>query len=140
MNRTPARVLQFCPTALRKPWLLRAARLVIICLCLGWLYAWANPRVHPPHTRFGLAYGVAHGALMPMALPSLLMGNDVLIYSENNTGRSYKIGYIVGINVCGLIFFGSAFLRPKRKPASIGLPQSSQPRQISITSSGPSSQ
>ena len=104
------------PTTLRKPWLFGAARLVAVCACLGWLYAWASPRVHPPNTHVGLVYGMAHGALMPMALPSLLMGKDVTIYSENNTGRAYKIGYIAGINVCGLIVFGSAFWRSGRKP------------------------
>ena len=50
-----------------------------------------------------------------MALPSLVLGRDVEIYSPNNTGRLYKLGYIVGINLCGLVFFGSAFWRPARK-------------------------
>jgi hypothetical protein len=67
-----------------------------------------------------------HGAIMPMALPSLLMGKDVTIYSETNTGRTYKIGYIVGINLCGVVVFGSAFLRPKRR-ASHSEPPDSNP-------------
>ena len=55
-----------------------------------------------------------HGGLMPMALPSLVMGQNVDIFAANNSGRLYKLGYIAGINICGLIFFGSAFWRPKQ--------------------------
>jgi len=58
---------------------------------------------------------MAHGALMPMALPALLMGRDVEIYAKNNSGRVYKLGYIAGINLCGLVVFGGAFWRPARR-------------------------
>jgi hypothetical protein len=51
--------------------------------------------------------------MMPISLPTLLLGKDVTIYATENTGRGYKIGYICGINLCGLIFFGVAFSRPK---------------------------
>jgi hypothetical protein len=50
---------------------------------------------------------------MPVALPSLLLGNDVPIYATTSTGRIYKLGYIAGINLCGLLFFGTAFRRPR---------------------------
>jgi hypothetical protein len=46
------------------------------------------------------------------------MGKDVNIYSEHNTGRGYKLGYIAGINLCGLAFFGGAFWRPGRQGAN----------------------
>jgi hypothetical protein len=62
---------------------------------------------------------MAHGACMPMALPALLMGRDVSIYSELNTGRGYKLGYIAGINLCGLVFFGGTFWRSKRAPQPV---------------------
>ncbi len=94
-------------------WLLGAARLFVIGLLLGWIYAWAGPRLYPADTRFGFPWGVAHGACMPMALPALLMGRDVSIYGAENTGRGYKLGYIAGINLCGLVFFGGAFWRPR---------------------------
>jgi len=51
---------------------------------------------------------------MPCALPNLLVGNDVAIYAENNTGRTYKLGYTVGVNGCGAIFFGIFFWRVNR--------------------------
>ena len=49
------------------------------------------------------------GALMPAALPGLVGGKDLPIYAPNNLGRPYKIGYILGLNTCGTIYFGIAF-------------------------------
>jgi hypothetical protein len=54
---------------------------------------------------------MVQGALMPLALPNLLAGNDVAIYAGNNTGRTYKLGYALGVNLCGLVFFGFFFWR-----------------------------
>jgi len=109
----------------------KALILVIVGILLGWAYAWASPHVFPRETDAGFGYGVAHGALMPMALPSLLLGKNVEIYATKNLGRFYKIGYIVGINLCGLIFFGSAFARPRRKkPASAACPAKDQNSQF----------
>jgi cytosine/uracil/thiamine/allantoin permease len=88
--------------------------LLVAGLLLGWAYVWAAPRLYLPETVASFWRGTAHGALMPAALPSLLMGNDVPIFAPNNDGRIYKIGYIAGINLCGLVFFGLAF----RKTAS----------------------
>jgi len=62
----------------------------------------------------GFPRGVVQGALMPMALPNLLFGKDVMIYSLNNTGVGYKLGYTTGVNVCGAVFFGFFFLRLNR--------------------------
>jgi hypothetical protein len=92
----------------------KAAILVTVGIIFGWVYAWASPRVFPREVQAGFGLGIAHGALMPMALPSLVIGKEVEIYAINNSGRAYKIGYIVGINLCGLIFFGSAFWRPAK--------------------------
>ena len=68
----------------------------------------------------GFSRGVLHGALMPLALPNLVLGNDVTIYAANNTGRAYKLGYTVGVNVCGLAFFGFFFWRVSRWRKSRG--------------------
>ena len=62
----------------------------------------------------GFGKGVLHGVLMPAALPNLLFGKDVSIYAPNNTGRTYKLGYTVGVNGCGLVFFGFFFWRLSR--------------------------
>jgi hypothetical protein len=47
-------------------------------------------------------------------MPNLFVGNDVAIYATNNTGRTYKMGYTLGVNACGLIFFGFFFWRVRR--------------------------
>jgi len=92
----------------------KAATLVIVGIVFGALYDRAAPWAYPANRPVGFSYGMLHGAMMPIALPTLVMGKDVAIYAENNSGRLYKIGYICGINLCGLVFFGLAFWRPKR--------------------------
>lgn len=62
----------------------------------------------------GFGRGVVQGALMPCAFPNLLVGNDVVIYARNNTGLPYKLGYTVGVNACGALFFGFFFWRLNR--------------------------
>jgi hypothetical protein len=57
----------------------------------------------------GFGLGMVHGALMPLALPRLATGGDVAIYALNNTGRSYHLGYTLGVNLCGAAFFGFSF-------------------------------
>lgn len=111
MNSTPA-------PAAKKPsliqfWLRKAATLAVVTLVFGWLYGWASPWAYAEKQPAGFALGMLHGALMPLSLPSLVIGKDVTIYSPNNTGRLYKIGYICGVNVCGLLFIGPLFWRPR---------------------------
>jgi hypothetical protein len=96
-------------------WAVKLAILILTGLLFGWGYNWAAPRFYRPERVAGFWLGTLHGALMPIALPSLLMGNDVPIYAPNSNGRSYKLGYIAGINGCGLVFFGLAFWRPNRQ-------------------------
>src|SRR5262245_21547750 len=88
---------------------IKIARLLVVGFIFGWAYDWATPLVYPPESNPGFWLGSAHGALMPIALPSLLMGKDVPIYAQKNRGRPYKLGYIAGINVCGFLFFGLSF-------------------------------
>jgi hypothetical protein len=95
----------------------KAVTLVVTVVVFGWLYGWAMPLAYPQGRTVGFAYGFLHGGLMPLSLPSLVTGREVHIYDDNNTGRLYKIGYICGVDVCGLIFIGPLFLRP-RKPTS----------------------
>jgi hypothetical protein len=92
----------------------KAATLILLGLVVGFGYDWAAPRFYGAERVAGFQLGMLHGALMPVALPSLVMGKDVPIYAEKNEGRVYKLGYIVGINACGLLFFGSAFWRPRK--------------------------
>ncbi len=91
----------------------KALTLVALGVIFGMLYDWAAPWAYPKNRPVGFSYGVLHGAMMPISLPTLLIGKDVTIYATDNSGRGYKIGYICGINLCGLVFFGAAFWRPK---------------------------
>jgi hypothetical protein len=98
-------------------WCKLAARLIMIliaALCFGaflnWFAATLDRSVRPA----GFGRGLVQGALMPMSLPNLLFGRDVEIYSERNTGVSYKLGYAAGVNACGAVFFGFFFWRINR--------------------------
>ena len=96
----------------------KAVALTLLTVILGILQAWAAPRFYKPDRQAGFHMGLLEGALMPAALPGLLTGHDLPIYAPNNSGRAYNIGYILGINTCGTLFFGIAFWglqRPRRK-------------------------
>ena len=92
----------------------KAVVLAVVTVVFAWLYGWASPRAFPPNHTAGFAFGILHGALMPLSLPSLVIGRDVQIYDENNTGRIYKIGYICGVDLCGIAFIGPLFWRPRK--------------------------
>jgi hypothetical protein len=94
--------------------LLRVAVLFIISVFVGGLLNGLAARVRVSEQPAGFWRGVAQGALMPMACPSLLVGRDVTIYAQNNTGIHYKLGYTAGVNVCGAVFFGFFFWRVRR--------------------------
>jgi len=106
---SPARVNRW------RPALMFLVRLALAGVLMGWLYAWGAPLVYRPKSTPGFWLGCAHGALMPAALPSLLMQKDVPIYAAVNQGRNYKIGYIAGINGCGFVVFGLLFWKPQRQ-------------------------
>jgi hypothetical protein len=97
-----------------KRWLRKAVIMAVVTVAFGYFYGWAAPRAFPLLPVPGFGYGMLHGALMPIALPSLVLGRDVPIYAVVNSGRLYKMGYIAGINLCGLLFFGPLFWRPGR--------------------------
>jgi hypothetical protein len=89
--------------------------LTAVTLALCFSQSWASTRYYQPDYVAGFPTGLLEGALMPAALPGLLSGKDVPIYAPNNLGRPYKIGYIVGLNTCGTLFFGLAFWQPRRR-------------------------
>lgn len=89
---------------------LRALATVAVAIGIGWACGAAMRTdarmVEPP----GLFRGMLHGAMMPVAWPTLLVGHDQEIYSSRNAGRPYKLGYSLGVNLSGLLFFGWLFL------------------------------
>ena len=87
--------------------------LMALCVILGLAQAWMASWSYKPNRVAGFPIGLWHGMLMPAALPGLLMGQNLPIYALNNTGRTYNIGYAMGINGCGMLFFSVAFWRPR---------------------------
>lgn len=84
-----------------------------LMLAMALLQGWVAPQYYKTDRIAGFRIGLLEGALMPAALPGLLMGHDLPIYASNNSGRTYNIGYILGINACGTLFFGVAFWQPR---------------------------
>ncbi len=100
----------------RRLWagLKRVFFLVVLGCAIGWTLNRTAAHFEKSTEPAGFLRGVAQGALMPIALPNLVFGHDVVIYAAQNTGRTYKIGYTLGVNGCGLIFFGFFFWRIRR--------------------------
>jgi hypothetical protein len=92
----------------------RIVVVVAMAYCAGLLLNWYVRRLENSGKPAGFIAGVVHGAVMPCAMPSLLLGRDVAIYAEKNSGRPYKLGYTVGVNACGAIFFGMSYWRFSR--------------------------
>jgi hypothetical protein len=103
------------PLSPAKVIVIKIIALTAITIALGLAQGWASTRLYRTDYLAGFHSGVVEGALMPAALPGLLLGQDVPIYAPNNTGRAYKIGYILGLNSCGTFFFGVAFWQPRRR-------------------------
>lgn len=100
----------------RRRWrhVLRVVLVLVVTVTLGSAVLQASKTVGSNRSPVGFTHGVFHGALMPCALPALLLGQDVAIYAAHNDGRGYKLGYTVGVNGCGLLFFGLLFWRLNR--------------------------
>jgi len=94
---------------------IKIVALTLFSLALGFGYDRAAPRTYAPERVAGFFTGMMHGALMPAALPTLVFGKALPIYAQNNVGRGYNIGFILGLNTCGTFFFGIAFWHPKKR-------------------------
>jgi len=103
------------PWSRKKELLVKFVILTLFTILLGCAQGWATPRFYKPDQVPGFRVGLLHGFLMPAALPVLVMGHDLPIYATNNEGPPYKIGYIIGLNTCGTIFFGISFARFRRR-------------------------
>lgn len=117
---TPASNVEVFPRA-RPLWfrLLRTAVVLAGCtLFLTWVLRISNRTLADPRPA-GFPTGVLHGLCMPAALPHLLFGADVPIFAAHHTGRTYKLGYTVGVNSAGLVFFGSFYWRIQRLRRSL---------------------
>ena len=94
--------------------LVRLATIVLAAFVIGWLLNQLALQLDRTNQPAGFLRGMVQGALTPAAMPNLLVGYDVTFYSVNNRGVPYKLGYTLGINVCGLFFFGGLYWRMSR--------------------------
>jgi hypothetical protein len=101
-------------TSSRRKILRRVLTFLVVAACVGIFVRHMSVTMSRSAAPAGFLRGMVQGALMPGALPNLLVGNDVAIYAANNTGRTYKLGYTCGVNACGAIFFGFFFWRVSR--------------------------
>ena len=92
----------------------RAAAWLVIAFTIGWVLNRLGHHFDRDGHTAGFGRGFVQGALMPMALPNLAFGSDVNIYTTNNSGVHYKLGYTAGVNACGMLFFGVFFWRLRR--------------------------
>jgi hypothetical protein len=105
----------------------RILLLLLMATAMGAIVEWSARRARPDRPADFFA-GMLHGALMPASMPSLLLGRDVTIYALPNTGIRYKLGYTVGVNVCGALFFGIFYRhqrhrhRHRHEPAAAATP------------------
>ena len=92
----------------------RTLAVLFVAFILGYGIRHASVALERSTEPAGFGRGMLQGAMMPCALPNLLIGRDVSIYNQRNTGVPYKLGYTCGVNACGALFFGLFFLRLNR--------------------------
>ena len=92
----------------------RLASILLLAFVIGWILNGVARQLNRSNRPAGFVRGLVQGALMPASMPNLLIGHDVAIYAEKNNGVFYKLGYTLGVNGCGAIFFGMFYWRLKR--------------------------
>jgi len=103
------------PAWLRWNLVTRLAAILLLAFVIGWTLNRVAQQLDRSNRPAGFVRGLIQGALMPASMPNLLIGHDVVIYAEkNNNGVFYKLGYTMGVNACGAIFFGLFYWRLKR--------------------------
>src|SRR5438034_6479453 len=99
----------------RRSLVTRLAAILLLAFVIGWTLNRVAQQLDRSNRPAGFVRGLIQGALMPASMPNLLIGHDVVIYAEkNNNGVFYKLGYTMGVNACGAIFFGIFYWRLKR--------------------------
>lgn len=112
MSDTQAKVAAFRPGWQKV--LIRVLTVLAVAVLIGAAMRHIAAALDQSPSPAGFPRGLLQGALMPAALPNLLVGSDVTIYAKNNNGVPYKLGYTCGVNACGALFFGIFFWRLNR--------------------------
>jgi hypothetical protein len=85
MNNIP---MQVTPTLTRRVLMIlkRVAMIVLLAFAIGWTLNRIEVALERRNQPAGFFRGVVQGALMPMALPNLAVGQDVAIYAQTTPG------------------------------------------------------
>ena len=102
------------PARVRGSLATRLVSVILLAFVIGWILNRVAQQLDRGNRPAGFVRGLVQGALMPASMPNLAIGHDVVIYAVNNTGVFYKLGYTMGVNVCGALFFGLFYWRLKR--------------------------
>ena len=94
--------------------LTRLASILLLAFVIGWTLNRVVDRIDRGGHPAGFCRGFIQGALMPASMPNLMIGHDVAIYAANNNGLFYKLGYTMGVNAYGALFFGAFYWRVNR--------------------------
>ena len=106
--------LQFPPAFQGKVITIKIIALTVISLALGFAQGWASSRYYQPDYVAGFqrpAGGCAHAR----RVAGIVDGARSADLRAEQSGRGYKIGYILGLNICGTFFFGIGFWQPRRQ-------------------------
>jgi len=94
--------------------LLRLLAVFLLSVFLAQLLNYSAKTVKNRQSPAGFTHGMLHGAMMPCTMPAHLIGQEVEIYAQFNDGHPYKLGYTLGVNLCGAMFFGLLYRRLHR--------------------------
>ena len=120
---SPLPTQEIPPASKSHRWLGRILGVAVVSTVM-WFVTRPSPSLENPSAPpAGFVDGMKHGAKMPLALPRLLLGRDTTIYAASNTGRTYKLGYTVGVNACGALFFGVMYWRVNRLRKRLNKPR-----------------
>jgi len=70
------------------------ALFAMICLC-------SCAPEHGSSTEYGFFGGIWHGIILLLSIIGKILGFDIGIYAEDNTGFTYWLGFIIGLGGLG---------------------------------------
>jgi len=90
---------------------IKIAALVVISLALASAMTGPRPGLMRPSGCVAFFTGMMHGALMPPPCRPWYSGKDLPILPRTMLDEATKIGFILGLNTCGTLFFGVGFYK-----------------------------
>jgi hypothetical protein len=77
---------------------MKTKRIIIgILLLLGLFFITSCAPAGMTREEYGFLYGIVHGFISPFVLIAKLLGANVGLYAEHNTGSFYWGGFILGV-------------------------------------------